>query len=76
MRGSKTNVIKRELQAMTDDQFIEHMKKFPYPSQWQFPQAFQYAELRLSHMQGDVYLSTGNINAFRSRPLVKDFIPI
>jgi len=73
---AKTTAKKGDLQVMTDEQFIEHLKHFPYPSQWEHPGSYRYAELRLSHLHGDVYLRTGNISAFRTRPLSKDFIPI
>ncbi len=71
-----TNFSKWDLKRMTDKEFIAHMREFSCLSQWEKPSAYRYAELRLSHMQGDVYLQTGNISAFRTRPLMKNFVPI
>ncbi len=73
---NNTTVTQDSLQAMNDKEFMDHLRAFPWPYQWQDHGAFHYAQLRLSHMQGNIYLKTGNISAFRTRPLMKNFVPI
>lgn len=63
-----TDITVQQFRAMTDGQMVAHLRKFPYKSQYQNPDAYEHAEYRVALMQGAKYMQTGNIAAFTSSP--------
>lgn len=53
-----------ELSAMADGEFLAHLRRFAYPSQWKNAAAWQYAEMRLARMNGERYVQTGKLESF------------
>jgi hypothetical protein len=64
MKKATTTTTADELQAMADGEFLAHLRRFAYPSQWGNPAAWQYAELRLAHLNGARYVETGKLESF------------
>lgn len=64
MKKATTTATADELRAMTDGEFLAHLRRFAYPSQWENPAAWQYAELRLAHLNGARYIETGKLESF------------
>ena len=63
-----TDITVQQFQEMTDGQMIAHLRKYPYKSQYQNPDAYAHAEYRIALMQGARYMQTGNVSAFTSFP--------
>lgn len=63
-----TDITVQQFREMTDAQMIAHLRKFPYKSQYQNPDAYEHAEYRIALMQGARYMQTGNTEAFTSPP--------
>lgn len=55
----------KELQKKSNEEIIQLLKQYPYPSKWENKEALFIAEYTLAKIQGNKYLQTGNINSFR-----------
>ena len=63
-----TDITVQQFREMTDGQMVLHLRKFPYKSQYQNPDAYAHAEYRIALMQGARYMETGSLSAFKSSP--------
>lgn len=66
MEENMTDITISELNKLSDDDFLVHLRLFPFESQWTDKKAFAHAQYTLSLIQGNKYQMTGNINAFNS----------
>lgn len=60
----KTDVTTAQLRAMTEAEFLGHLRQFPYQSQYSNQEAGQFALHYLTHLNGKRYQERGNLEAF------------
>lgn len=65
----KTHITAPELSQMSDEEFLTHLRKFPYPSQWSDSNANFAADYRLALIQGARYIATGKTSSFKATKL-------
>jgi hypothetical protein len=65
-----TPVTIEELNAMNEDDFLNHLRVYPFESMWKDKKAYGQAQYRLARIQGDRYLESGNLNAFKTSALI------
>lgn len=59
-----------ELNGMNEDDFLNYLRVYPFESMWQDKKAYGQAQYRLARIQGDRYLASGNLNAFKTSALI------
>lgn len=60
-----TNITTNELNLLSDEQFLNHLRQFPYKSQWTDGSVFDRVLHYLVHLQGKQYNKTGSLNSFK-----------
>lgn len=60
-----TDITTAKLKDMSDDEIINHIENYPYPSMWQDKSALGWVNYHLSLMTGRKYQQTGNIKVFQ-----------
>jgi len=59
-----TAITADELRAMTNEEFLNHLRRYPYPSQMTDPEARQFSAYWLAHLSGKRYQERGDKTAF------------
>lgn len=65
-----TDITVDQLNEMNEDDFLNYLREYPFQSMWNDKKAYSHAQYRLARIQGDRYVTSGSLNAFKTSALI------